>query len=98
MYQPKGMMFAVLQAVRALKDDACGTEITQAIAKRARREIPSAQVYVALQRLTIKGLLQSTDQEHRKGRGHPRRFYTLTRDGEHALDVGATLYGSLEAA
>ena len=91
---PRGMQFAVLRAIPTLGSNACGTEIHEYLERIAGRELRTAQVYVALQRLEDRGLVTSALPKEPAGRrGHPRRIYTLSASGLRSLQAGMRLFG-----
>ena len=72
----------VLLAALRLGDEAYGAAILRELDERAGREVPRGSVYVLLERLESKGLVESrmdTGGEERGGR--PRRFVRVTPAG-----------------
>lgn len=91
---PRGMQFEVLRSVAVLGTNACGTEIHRYLERTLDRHIPSAQIYVALQRLHDRGLLISEMEPPVGRRGYPRRVYTRTTSGQQAYEAGMRRFDS----
>lgn len=73
----------VLLAILRLGSESYSVEIVLELERHTGREVATAAVFVALQRLESKGLL--TDRKVRpEGGGHLRRYFRLT---EQALDA-----------
>jgi DNA-binding PadR family transcriptional regulator len=61
--------------------------------RNANEEFPTAQVYLALQRLWARRLIALVREEKSVGRrGHPRRIYELTASGLRSLEAGLRLF------
>ena len=76
----------VLLTVMRCGDDAYAVAVHDDLQRRTRRRASIGAVYVTLDRLERKGLLQSTLGEPRAERGgRARRHYRLSRKGEAAV-------------
>lgn len=76
----------VLLAALRLKDEAYGASILRELDEEAGREVPRGSVYVSLDRLQAKGLIESragASTGHRRGR--VRRMVTVTDKGLELL-------------
>ncbi len=76
----------VLLAALRLKDEAYGASILRELDEEAGREVPRGSVYVSLDRLQAKGLIESragAPTRHRRGR--VRRMVTVTEEGLELL-------------
>jgi PadR family transcriptional regulator, regulatory protein PadR len=97
LFVPRGIQFAVLRSVAILGNRAYGTEIQEFLERNADKYLPAAQIYVALQRLQDRGLVQSNYEDaHLPTQGrkvHRRRVYSLTATGLRSLEAGLKLYG-----
>jgi DNA-binding PadR family transcriptional regulator len=76
----------VLSAVLRLGERAYGAAILTEIAEQAGRRVSSGALYVTLDRLESKGLIETWrgDPTPERG-GRPKRFVRVTRDGLDAL-------------
>jgi DNA-binding PadR family transcriptional regulator len=76
----------VLAAVLRLGEHAYGAAILTEIAARTGRRVSSGALYVTLDRLEAKGLIETRrgDPTPERG-GRPKRFVRVTRDGLEAL-------------
>jgi DNA-binding PadR family transcriptional regulator len=76
----------VLAAVLRLEQQAYGAAILTEIATRTGRRVSSGALYVTLDRLEDKGLIETRrgDPTPERG-GRPKRFVRVTRDGLEAL-------------
>jgi DNA-binding PadR family transcriptional regulator len=81
-FSPRGLTLLVLEQVDKLGMDACGTEIHKVLDGKVGYKNKS-QVYVALNRLYWKGLIQPAKAH--KVRAGARKFYTLTVLGKMKL-------------
>jgi DNA-binding PadR family transcriptional regulator len=76
----------VLMAALRLRDGAYGAAILRELDERAGRDVPRGSVYVTLERLESKGLVESREGEPTPGRGgRPRRMVAVTGGGVEAL-------------
>lgn len=76
----------VLAAVVRLGDDAYGAAILAEICAQTGRRVPGGSLYVTLDRLEAKGLVESRmGAPDRKRGGRPKRYVTATEEGLHAL-------------
>lgn len=77
---------AVLAASLRLEDEAYGARIVQEIEEATGRSVSGGSLYVTLNRLEDKGLLESRigDPEPRRG-GRPKRYVRVTEAGIEAL-------------
>lgn len=76
---------SVLLAVLHLGDEAYGVTIVDDIARRSKRDISRAAVYVALRRLEQKGLVRSRSESVRDATRKPRRYVSVTAAGLASL-------------
>jgi len=76
----------VLLAILQLDDQAYGTNVMDELKKRVERSVSRGALYVTLDRLEEKGMLDSRvgDPTPRRG-GRPKRFLTVTPNGVEAL-------------
>lgn len=83
----------VLSAVLRLGDQAYGAAILTEIAAQTGRQASSGALYVTLDRLEDKGLIETWRGDPTPDRGgRPKRFVRVTRDGLRALrDVRTAL-------
>lgn len=86
----------VMLAVIRLEEDAYGVSIHDQLSQVARRRLSRATVYVTLQRLEEKGLLQSrlADPTPERG-GRAKRYYQATPRGETALRAAIRAIGRM---
>ncbi len=75
----------ILFAVLKLDDDAFGVRIRQEIEGRTGREVSAGAIYTTLERLENRGYVTGRRDEESRGRGRPRRYYSLQPDGVAAL-------------
>jgi PadR family transcriptional regulator, regulatory protein PadR len=76
----------ILAAVIRLGEEAYGASILQEIERRARRRVAGGSLYVTLDRLERKGLIESRVGEPEPGRGgRPKRFVRITSEGVRAV-------------
>lgn len=86
-FSPRGLTLLVLDQVDKLGMDACGTEIHKVLDGKVGYKNKS-QIYVALNRLYWKGLIQPA-RAH-KVRAGARKFYTVTPAGKiRLIEAGA---------
>jgi PadR family transcriptional regulator PadR len=83
----------VLMAVAHLKGEGYGSSIRAEIASRTARRASRGAVYITLDRLENKGLLDSAlgDPLPQRG-GRPRRAYRLTAAGKKALRLSVSMF------
>jgi PadR family transcriptional regulator PadR len=76
----------LLLAILRLKDDACGVTIVREVQRRTGKEIKLGALWVSLDILTKRGLLEKRmgDPTPKRG-GRSKIYYTLTADGFDAL-------------
>jgi PadR family transcriptional regulator, regulatory protein PadR len=76
----------ILLAVLQRKEDAYGATIHDELSRHTRRAVARGAVYMTLDRLEKKGLLESTlsDPTPERG-GRAKRVYSLTRPAVQAL-------------
>lgn len=67
-----------------------GFELVKVLAERSGFAISEGTIYPLLSRLRREGLVETTWQE--SAEGPPRRYYTLTSDGELALATFRTAW------
>lgn len=85
----------LLAAVIRLGEDAYGASILREIRERAGRRVSGGSLYVTLDRLERKGLVESHSGDPEPGRGgRPKRFVTVTPEGLRAVrDVRHAMLG-----
>lgn len=97
----------LLAAVIRLGEEAYGAAILRELERLTGRRVPSGSLYVTMDRLETKGLLESRTGEPEPGRGgRPKRFVSVTEDGLRAvreerrvmLDLWAGIEERLEGA
>lgn len=93
----------VLMAVLHVGDEAFGSAIRDDLEVRSGRPASRGAVYITLDRLEEKGLLQSELRDGTSARGlRPRRYFTLTHEGTAALrsslKLVARMHRGLEGA
>lgn len=78
----------LLLAILRLKDNAYGVSILKEVAKRTGKKITLGGLWVSLNILAKKGLVQKKmgDPTPKRG-GRSKIFYTLTPDGLNALTI-----------
>jgi PadR family transcriptional regulator PadR len=88
----------VLMAVAHLKGAGYGSSILEEIAARTGRRVSRGAVYITLDRLEGKGLLDSAlgDPVPQRG-GRPRRAYRLTTEGTRALRHSVSMFVKMHA-
>ena len=81
-----GFQQLVMLAVLRLSDEAHGARIQRQLEETAGRSVSISTVYVTMERLERKGLIDSwlADPTPVRG-GKSKRFYKLTETGLHAL-------------
>lgn len=78
----------ILLAVWRLQNDAYGLSIQRQLSTLLGRKVSVGAVYIPLERLAGRGLLESWESEPTEQRGGRRkRFYKLTRKGLSALNM-----------
>ena len=76
----------VLLAILQLEDEGFALAILSELDRRAGRRVSRGALYKTLERLEDKKLVEWQVEEATPGRGgHPRRRFTVTRDGVAAL-------------
>ena len=86
----------VLLAVRRLGDEAYGLGVMEELQTRVGRKVSRGAVYVTLDRLEEKGLVESRQAQGSSARGgRPRRLLTVTPTGMEALRVARAAWQSL---
>ena len=76
----------VLLAISGLSDDAYGVAIKETLDRETGREVSLGAVYAALDRLSAKALLTSSEVEGPAVRGgRRRRAFEVTPEGRRAL-------------
>jgi DNA-binding PadR family transcriptional regulator len=72
----------LLAAVIRLRDGAYGASILREIEERTGRRVPAGSLYVTLDRLEQKGLVESRTGDPEPGRGgRPKRYVSVTPAG-----------------
>jgi len=86
----------ILLAIWHLQDEAYGVPIRRYLSEATGREISLASVYVPLDRLTHRGLVQAIDAPPTKERGGRRkRHFKLTSSGISALSEVRSVHDKL---
>ena len=86
----------VLLTVGSLFDEAYGVAVMDEVKEKAGRDMNISAIHAVLRRLEEKGLLKSRMGGSTNERGGRRkRYFTLTREGKHALDQSISLRASL---
>lgn len=81
----------VLMAVLHLEDEAYGSAIRDEIERRTGRAVSRGAVYITLDRLEEKSLLDSTHGEASDSRGgRPKRLFRVTRAGVGSVKQAVT--------
>ena len=76
----------VMLAALRLGDAAYGAAILREMDEQAGRDVPRGSVYVTLDRLEAKSMVESHEGDATSGRGgRPRRMIRVTPDGIEAL-------------
>lgn len=89
----------VLLIILILEDRAYGVSIQEEISKRLNRNISRGALHTALSRLQEKGFIKATFGEATPIRGGRRKkYYTLTKEGQLALEEARQIRESLWAA
>ena len=77
----------LLLAILRLKDNAYGVAIKQHIQKTTGKALPYGTLYFILEQLTKKGYVKRSTGESKPERGgRSRIYYTLTSEGNKALE------------
>ena len=86
----------ILLAILRLGEDAYGVTIRAELADRADRTVAPGALYTSLERLEIKGLIQSrmSDPTPQRG-GRAKRLVTVTAAGVEALNRALQAYERL---
>ncbi len=91
------VLMAVLHLART-RDDAFGSAIREEIERRSGRSVSRGSVYITLDRLEEKGLLQSRVGDASTARGdRPKRLFKVTAVGLRALKHSVTLLARMHA-
>ena len=84
------LLLAILQ-LSEQGEDAYGSVIRAEIERRTARPVPRGSIYVTLDRLEAKGLLQSHEGGASALRRHrPKRIFTVTAVGVRAVKASVT--------
>jgi len=76
----------VLLAAMGLGDEAYGASILSRLDAEAGREVPRGSIYVTIDRLESKGLVETYAAESTPSRrGRPRRLVRVTEEGQAAV-------------
>lgn len=90
-----GFGLKMMQAIRALGDDAYGAEIEAWLA-RAKQPVDQGQVYVTGKRLVERGFLAiETLPNKKRGGNYTVKVYRLTKDGNQAMADSVATYDAL---
>ena len=83
---PLGLFsYLVAASIPILQDNAFGLKITELLIAELKTLIDPGQVYLTLKRLKARGLVRKDQVKRSEGAGVVEG-YTLTRDGEQALE------------
>ena len=89
---------AVLMAVAHLRGEGYGSTILDEIERRTNRRISRGAVYITLERLEQKRLVNSALGESLPQRGgRPRRTFNLTALGQRALRHSVSMFVNMHA-
>ena len=84
----------VLLVILRQGSESYSVEIVQELERRTAREVATAAVFVALQRLQAKGMLEDRKAKPPEG-GHTRRYFRLTDAALQAMRESRQSYLSL---
>ncbi len=86
----------ILLAILQLQDQAYGTSVVAELEQRVQRSVSRGALFVTLDRLEEKGMLQSRmgDPTPRRG-GRPKRYLAVTPAGVAALQKSRTAWTRL---
>ena len=86
----------ILLAILQLRNQAYGTNVLAELEQRVQRSVSRGALFVTLDRLEEKGMLQSRmgDPTPRRG-GRPKRYLTVTPAGVAALQKSRTAWTRL---
>lgn len=86
----------VMLTVGVLFGDAYGVSIKKAIEERQNRNVSVGALQSALKRLEDKGYLSSHEGESTSERGgRPKRYFTITAQGKHAIEETRSMRNDL---
>lgn len=86
----------VMLAVAQLGDEAYGLAVRKCIETRTERPVSVGALYTTLARLESKGLLVLSDPDSSSGRrGRPRRYCSLTPEGQRATSHSLAMLGRM---
>lgn len=90
-----GFSLKMMQAVKALGDEAYGAAI-EAWLEKAKQPVDQGQVYVTGKRLVARGLLTTKDLPNRKrGGNYTVKVYRMTEAGAAAMAASVATYDAL---
>ena len=90
-----GFGLKMMQAIKALGDNAYGAEI-EAWLEKAQQPVDQGQVYVTGKRLVERGLLTiETKPNAKRGGNYTVKVYQLTADGVAAMTASVATYDAL---
>lgn len=82
----------VLLAILRRGSESYSVEIVQELERHTGREVATSAVFVSLQRMRAKGLLDDRMVEPGAEGGHARRYFRLTREAMDALREARQAY------
>ncbi len=85
----------VLLAILRRGSESYSVEIVQELERHTQRDVATSAVFVALQRLRAKGLLDDRMVDPGEVGGHARRYFRLTDKAMEAMRVSRRSYLSL---
>lgn len=86
----------VTMAVARLGPEAYGTAVRREIESRTGRPVAVGAIYTTIARLEKKGLMTTRASQPEPGqRGRPRKYCSLTRNGEEALQHTLDMLGRM---
>ena len=85
----------LLLTILRLKDDACGITIVQDIENRSGKKLTFGALWVSLDILTRKGLVDKCLEEPGQSGGRKKIYYTVTPEGVAALEATRELHKKL---
>jgi DNA-binding PadR family transcriptional regulator len=77
--------YVILSIINKFPDKATAVDIAEIVMDRFKKESPSAQISMALGRMQTSGYIKFEGLVSLKGKGQPRKKYSLTSDGLSVL-------------
>lgn len=85
----------LLITILRLKENACGVAMVQDIEKRTGKKVTFGALWVSLDILAKKGLVEKRMVEPGESGGRKKIYYTVTQDGVSALEATRNLQKKL---